>query len=282
MNTAHTSLLKLLPFCLISASASAALVTSGLQIHLDASQITPVADGTSVTTWADQSGNGRDANDVVGTAPTYRSSSIGGKPAVRFTGGSIRSTFAPGDDFAVTAGTTVFIVAATTTGVQRAMLSIDANNGTTEQNNQFFAYINRFSTTGSLFASFDGSSGNNSETEDLNGPYNDGDPYLFTAVGDPTGSGTVSLRANSGAQTNSYTETVGVLPVDDYTVGALNGGNSNLFSGDIAEIVVYNRVLSAPEISQNEAFLQAKYVPEPSTAVLALLGLLAIGRRRRG
>ncbi len=255
-------------------------MATGLQIHLDASQIAPVADGTAVTTWADVSGNGRNADEVVGTAPTYQSTGLGGQPSLRFGGsGSIRSTFEPADDFSVANGSTVFFVgfSSSTGTAQRTLISIDGGSG----NNQTFAYLNRFAT-GSLFASFDGSSGNNDSGDTLSGPYNNGNPFLFAFSGDPTGTPTVSQRANGGAQTLAYEESVDTGDIDDYTVASLNGGNSNLFVGDIAEILVYNRILSTAEIEQNEAFLLNKYaIPEPSVMALSLVGMLCLFRRNR-
>ena len=56
---------------------------AGLLFWLDAAQITGKADGDPLTSWADASGNGRNAVTTVGS-PVYRSDGINGHPAVRF------------------------------------------------------------------------------------------------------------------------------------------------------------------------------------------------------
>lgn len=69
-----------------AAAFSPASIT-GLQLWLDASQITGLNDGDAVATWPDLSGNARDYTQ--GTAskrPTYKTSIRGALPVVRFDG----------------------------------------------------------------------------------------------------------------------------------------------------------------------------------------------------
>jgi hypothetical protein len=56
-------------------------------LWLDAQAITPQANGSALASWSDLSGNANTASQTsVGDQPTYRTSAIGGKPAVRFNG----------------------------------------------------------------------------------------------------------------------------------------------------------------------------------------------------
>src|SRR4051812_27783985 len=56
----------------------------------EASRLTPVADGTAVSTWADASGNSHDATQSGSNRPVYKiaANGINGRPVVRFTAAS--------------------------------------------------------------------------------------------------------------------------------------------------------------------------------------------------
>ncbi len=60
-------------------------------------------------------------------------------------------------------------------------------------------------------------------------------------------------------------------------------GEGETFAGNIAEVIVFSRVLSGAELEQMESYLGQKYfgVPEPSSAVLLLFGMLGLARRKR-
>ena len=62
-------------------------------------------------------------------------------------------------------------------------------------------------------------------------------------------------------------------------------GTRKHYNGDLAELIVYDRVLDATELGQVTDYLATKYaIPEPSSIVLAgfaLIGLLVGARRRR-
>jgi len=60
-------------------------------------------------------------------------------------------------------------------------------------------------------------------------------------------------------------------------------GEGETFAGNIAEVMVFSRVLSGAELEQVESYLGQKYfgVPEPSSAILMLVGMLGLARRKR-
>ena len=63
--------------------ASSFPVTRGLVFHLDASALTGLSNGDTVITWADMSGNNNHAA-ATGSAATYQTHALNGKPVVRF------------------------------------------------------------------------------------------------------------------------------------------------------------------------------------------------------
>ena len=67
--------------------------------------------------------------------------------------------------------------------------------------------------------------------------------------------------------------------IDGFNVAARDG--SMFLNGDFAEILVYEGGLNDTEIADVEAYLAAKYIPEPMTMSLVAIGGLLLARRRR-
>jgi len=65
--------------------------------------------------------------------------------------------------------------------------------------------------------------------------------------------------------------------------GSINNGiNDNYFNGDIAEVLIYQGVLSDADRMAVESYLMDKYgIPEPATMSLLAIGGLTLLRRRR-
>jgi len=270
----------------LASAASGALVNSGLQVHLDASQITGLSSGDPVSTWADQSGNGRSATASDANRPTYITNAMNGLPVVRFNGTNALLSSFPSNTFSVD-GTTLFAVfrvqPAATAQYTLTSLHGTSGAGTPAGVNQAFMFVSRYAT-GDLFSSLDGTSGDNTASQNLDGPYNDGLPHLFVSRSNAgTGSSSNIFQRADGKDEITYSDAAQQSAVNLYTVGALNNGTSNRLVGDLAEILVYNRPLTTTEIAENEAHLMQKYaIPEPSSMALAATGLgLMLLRRRR-
>lgn len=240
-----------------------ASLSANLALWLDASQIVGLNDGDGVSAWLDQSGNSRDAIQITpGNQPTYQVSEFGLQPVVRFDGI---------DDYLRDAAAsynarTVFIV-------QRASSVAQPNT----------------------------------DLAQLWGNYGDGvqvaiDPRASEGAWSFDGSGTATARC--GTNTDSYGgtfanglacewlyDTIAVHAVEFTTDEALTATSigtlfpaftvgTHQYGGDIAEIIVYDRVLTDEERTGVENGLANKYelsfasnngvVNTPSTVALQI------------
>ncbi len=76
--------LSLLGLSLGTSLAADPAGVTGAVLWLDASQLTGLTDGQTVSTWTDMSGNGNNATLSKG-APKYRTNVLNGQPIMRFT-----------------------------------------------------------------------------------------------------------------------------------------------------------------------------------------------------
>ncbi len=210
--------------------------SSGLSLWLKADSGVTLS-GSNVTAWADQSGNGRNASEYSGSFPTY--SLIGGKSFV---------SFAEFVDLVLTNSVwdigypyigTIFTVArfpSSSSGGNARLFSAQANTNYfvfgrgIENTNVFFVTNNQEDYLASASAL------NNNTNYILATTFDEQDASIYL---NGTFAGDSSVVSNTGAGS------------------ALIGGGEEPSS--IAEMIVYNRVLSTPERQQVEAYLNAKY-----------------------
>jgi len=220
-----------------------AIPVSGMQLWL----MGDGAYGSSLTRWADYSGLGHDAvKSPAGNAPALLSNSLNGKPVVDFTAASGQFLDLP-DLFAGASAGEVLIVLKTAT--------------TTDDNGLW-----NFGSAGYLaeYPWLDGSIFDDFGSTVLHGgalPAQDITQYHVYEV---------SSQANLWQSwidgvplSKSVENTVGFNPAP--TLGV--DGMGTFFSGDIAEVVVYNRALTDTERSAVLSYLDHKYalVPVPVT-----------------
>ena len=261
------------------------MAVPGLKMWLPADGINPndpnqVRSGSAfVKNWIDQSGNnnnatqGSDASqpEWIGSGPMPT-----GKPVVRFDGdndfmsltGAVASTLLADDT------KTVFIVGSFDSTAAEENFSRLLTARIPPGNSRYGLQMK--DAPGDPKYGYFGS-------VEINGPpITPGEFDIITTIQDGS-TGTLRVMTQGFEQSAGGFITFGT--VDGATLGAVSSGGGFL-NGDIAEVIIYDRALSADEIAFVEEYLfNRHFVPEPSTCLLfsiGLIGLAAFGRRRKG
>ena len=214
------------------AQADVLPVTSGLQCWYDAS-VGVTTSGSTVTGWADQSGNGKNATPGVGT-PLFGTSQINGRPAVFFRGGdnylNINSNIVPKQEYIV---------------FKSGNYNRDPGNAN-KWGGDWGGPFGQQNNDGWMLE------GNTKQMWDGNSP------DLVTV------NGTDATKVNNRWQFPNVNQYM-VLKVNprnsNSAFGRIGRPNINWGNGyiDVAEIIVYNRVLTPSEENLLGAFLAGKY-----------------------
>lgn len=202
---------------------------------------------SAITQALDRSGNGNHT-DVQGTTtsrPTWSAAQLNGLPTATFDGGDL--LILPSTLYSVPNGpNTVFSIAKKNTEDGNTQIVVWAGNTGTQWGSFYSANTGTVSyrQTGTL----DNTGNTNTNYQLLEGDYN--------------GIATINNRVNGGTATTAGT---GIVKSDISTM-AIGARTPNLLflTGGIGEIIIYNRQLSAAEISLVSAYLANKwgvYVP---------------------
>jgi hypothetical protein len=229
---------------------------SGLSLWLKADAGVTLS-GSNVTAWADQSGSGNNATvENSGEEPTFVSSFSNSKPAIQFNGTTQLLIVADSSslDFI---NTSIFIVLKRTgdgTGNEITFMK----NGSILTDDAVYWNCARLNNGNSTFTL---NVGGSRPDLDTNTDLTSGNPTILEL----TYNGTDSFIYTNGSQTATYSEptgsietTSGSLQIGGYNKSFNNPGGE-LFNGQIAEIVMYNRAVTGTERQQVEAYLNTKY-----------------------
>jgi hypothetical protein len=223
-------------------------VTDGLVMHLDADSITGISDGAAIGNWSDVSGEG---NPAVQTASSYKprysaSSSAFNKPVVRFDG--VDDFLDLNENMVHVGSFTVFIAAQfdnTQNGGDRYLISAQAGSGDTRLRIVWDAAPSpdRFNMRAGSSEALP-SWAANADTA----------PHIFTLTSVMSGylDGTYL-----GSTSNTSTLTPTALNLGSY--GGEVYTRKGFFRGDVAEVILYNRVLSPEENNRVGYYLAEKY-----------------------
>ncbi|MDX2128160.1 MAG: T9SS type A sorting domain-containing protein [Chloroherpetonaceae bacterium] len=246
------ALLLLMLVFIASGSAYAQIPTGGLRFWLRASDITG-ANGDSIGTWPDNSGNGRAASSTGSFRPTLVTNAINGLPTVRFNGdgGTTKNQPLMVVQDSTVGTVNVFIVLAH----QRDPLVADPGQAV----DVVMAGKTDFPSRGFGFSTYNTFANRGNREIRREGGINEGTD------------GNVTIRKNGFAI--SATLNLGEYAIIQYDAnGFSNTGGSgfpfvlgalrdSLRAGknDIAEVIVYNRSLTTEEREQVENYLSGRY-----------------------
>ncbi len=229
--------------------------TSDLVLWLDAAKITGVTDLNTVGIWKDISGYGNDAS-ITGTAnkPHFRENIVNGNPVVGFNGsagylqGSFGGSFgAPCTIIAVpyfndlnqAANTNDYIISIGSGGGSYKHFSIARRKSSGGDGNRYYSWVN------------DGSPklGDTIVAQQWN---------ILSQVNATTSQYHTFYQNGAASTTNddysSFPSTDGI-----YRIGQWYHGGDNRLNGRLAELMVFDKVLSVLELNIIHSYLSAKY-----------------------
>jgi hypothetical protein len=246
-----------------------------LVVRLDAGT-SVIKDGSDfVSSWDDQTGVGDNyggtfVQATLASQPQWIANAYNGQPAIRFTSDHLRSTLATDLSADESIDQTYFIVATNPSNNPQNILDTAPNvagplrfllpNRVAEQNNDA------------------------------------GGTTVALTPRPPSGASVLTIRHNGDVGTNTRiweafvngsffstnTEAGRRIRWRQPAIGGTNLGTAGFFAGDIAEILVYQGVLTNADRQAVEAYLIEKYVPEPSAlGLVAFAGVTMLRRTRR-
>ena len=210
-----------------------------------------LSNGASVATWADTSGNGRDATQGTGASqPVYNSTGINGLPSVTFDGTKFLATTAVSPATLSASGLwTVFIVAKpTTTPGTYSMLDQDTGGTVRNFQNRVNAAVPQFeciafNSTPSAFTDIQAGGGGTAA-------------HVYSAVRDTTtvqtwvdGTSGGATATTGSAQTTATTAAV--------ILGASGTGSTQRYTGELGYLALVQGAVSSSQRAATEAALKA-------------------------
>lgn len=223
----------------------AQLPSSGLKLHLS-SDAGITSSNDSVSVWADQSGNGNNATQsVLAQRPIFVSNSINGEPALRFNGTNSYLVLPTATDLGIVSNDYQIFIIAKTISISSNIYFLLGSASATEQY--------EIHTNGPKGARYIPDSGIYID-EGITGDYTDSEAHIFQVEATNT-YGLIRIDSDGVTQTNtdSHSSYSGNL-----ILGTRSGGGF-WFSGDIAEVIIYNSVLSENSRDSVENYLKVKY-----------------------
>src|SRR6185312_4578485 len=221
-----------------------------------ADALTGLANGAPVSTWPDSSGNGDDATQSINSQkPTFITSGLDGLPVVRFNSTNQTCLSFPRP---VSGDFTIICLFRSTQGLNSGTLFYQ---GAGLVNGEAPGVVNDFGTC--LFAngSICAGTGNPDAAVNSGSGYNDGQPHIFTFTR-KRATGEIALYVD-GALAGTTTGGGQSLTAPAQLVLGAQQTLINFFSGDIAEVKIYDGALGDAGRIGDENYLRCKYALGP-------------------
>jgi len=235
-------------------------VQNGLALWLKADAGVTTGTSGNVTAWADQSSNGNNGTGPSGRQPLFISSSspLNGKPVIRFDGTSQYVDIAESSTLRPTSGLTLIAVARPNVIANYGrIITRDYNTGST-WSSPYVSYSIYKDITGPVAFQTGHSGGTPLVQTFAKQPLSTNLPCLLTGIFN----GSTDKFYSAGALQDTATDTASLVyntPIDTAIGGCSSGRLADFFSGDIAEVMIYNRGLNSTEQNEAEVYLANKY-----------------------
>lgn len=224
------------------ASVDAPAAISGLKLWLKPESLSALSNGDPVSTWEDSSGNGNNLSQTGAARPTYQTSVLNGKAVVR----------SSGSQYLAAADATNLAYSQVSVFVVGKFTNPGAGYRTVASKEQAYGF---FKASGSEYLqsySWGAPSGDKISTWD----FVDSSFHILGLTFD-SGAANGSQLWGDGESKLTFTATVQSQTIA-FEIFA-QAGAQLIAAGDIAEVVVYNRVLTTDEIATLNAYWVAKY-----------------------
>lgn len=226
---------------------------SGLSLWLKADAGVTLS-GWNVTTWADQSGNGRTV--TIGNSPTFTASSINSRPTIDFDGetqfvDALTPAFVGNNNFSVIWAFKYVGDSIDNTDPYSPSVSFLSD---TQIDQGAFHYIKNESK---LPASYPLASNSWTPYDYSEGfAYSDGSNYILEFVSNQ-GSGNYSVSRNNTSEGSGAIGDAASSDISGIRIAGQQGyRNANI---KMAEIMVYDSTLTSPQLDQARNYLNTKY-----------------------
>jgi len=229
---------------------------SGLQLWSDASVTSSLTfNGSTVSKFDDLSGNGRHfVQDIGGNQPTYGATLMNGRPGLQFAdiaGNRMLSSATIADVF----GNAASAPAATIFSVMRVVVGANsANFGSDVSDNGRFLFTLHFAGIANQDTLLDITGVTGGNRTQVNVPRANAEAAAIYRI--RRGGGTQSIHRNSALQNSTSTTSAFPATTAKISIGTALGISGQ---GVFSELLFYNRVLSATEVSAVERYLAGKY-----------------------
>lgn len=225
---------------------SSLVATDGLVLWLK-SDYGLISSGGKVSRWVDMSGNSNDATQSnVTNQPAVSVVQQNGFPVLTFNGSSQYLQLPAGF---TTFGNGLTALVAVNPNASGSGEMIEVGNGSSGDN----IVLSNSTTTASLSTA----RGTTSSTLTAPSALSPGRFQLLEGTQDGNTAG--SIKVNSVISSSGTLNYASNTLRSQNTVGARYDGAANFFNGSIAEILLYNRPLTAAELSSAEAYMMSKY-----------------------
>lgn len=195
-----------------------------------------LADGALVATWADSGSGGHAASST--NKPIYKASIVNGKPVLRFNG---TTNYLTSNASASLPAQTIFAVVSAVSSPGATIRGASASGG--------LQYRLSYLKPGIL----------SQYVADLGGSTSPVTASTFTVVAVSWANATSSAHYLNGAANGGVAQTASLTAGTTTNIGRNGSGANEFYNGDLAELIVYSRVLIASERATVDSYLSDKY-----------------------